>query len=309
MKDGKKIIFIILIVVCVLITLLVFFLSGRDNNSTNNGGINNNGGTTNVGGNGNSGNNGNGGSNNNGGSSNNGNGNNNGTNGGDAGSAGSNDNSNSKFYQVNKYSEFFSVQTAINNTNDINTSYIAKEMYVSKSDNNHFYFIDGSLLVNDIGEETVDYTESVIYLVVIDTETQNYEVTKLVQSINNLESYAKNFKVSNKEIKNNKKFKMTTLSTEKLITTYIEYFKYMLVLDTKEAYNMLYTTTKENYVDYNDFYNQVPNIYNKLTSKLFSYSTMKNDGKNKYAVEDDNRNRIVIYEDGVMNFKISYNIL
>lgn len=302
MKDGKKIIFIILIVVCVLITLLVFFLSGRDNSYTNNGGINNNGGSTNVGENG-------GNTGNNGGSSGNDSGNNNGSSNEDAGSAGSNNNSNSKFYQVNKYSEFFSVQTAINNTNDINTSYIAKEMYLSKSDNNHFYFIDGSLLVNDVGEETVDYTESVIYLVVIDTDTQNYEVTKLVQSINNLENYAKNFKVSNKEIKNNQKFKMTTLSTEKLITTYIEYFKYMLVLDTKEAYNMLYTTTKEKYVNYNDFYNQVPTIYSKLTSKLFSYSTMKNDGKNKYAVEDDNRNRIVIYEDGVMNFKISYNIL
>lgn len=297
MKDGKKIIIAILLIIFVIITLLVFYFSsvtysGTNNNENNQNGMNNNGNNGIFDGNG---------TNNSGNDSNNGN---------SSGNAGNSNNGNgeseSNFYLITNYNEFFSIQNAINKQNDFNTSFVVKEIYISKNNNNKYYFINGSLFVNDIGEETVDYTESVNYLLIVDNKNNNYKIEQLDDDIKNLERYAKNYDILNKDISSGNSLVNSSVNTEQIVTTYIEYFKYMLALDTEQAYEMLTNETKDNYVNYNDFYNQAPDIYNKLTSRLFSYSKKEQDNKIVYSAEDNNRNKIKIYENSIMDFKISY---
>ena len=199
------------------------------------------------------------------------------------------------------------------NTNDNTEIFsLSKIDFLFHKLNNNIYFIDRNLK---------DYTE-------------------------NLGSYNKVTRKETNEVYNSISIHLDTIKRDSkdkyeyiynlLTTLYHEYYHRLVYLKKKDNQIENFQDKIENYIKefipilYNDYHDnfffeitadlysfkkteqylkKYPNIYNKLTSKLFSYSTMKNDGKNKYAVEDDNRNRIVIYEDGVMNFKISYNIL
>lgn len=207
------------------------------------------------------------------------------------------------FKKVNNYDEFFSIQNTLNNSNQLNTSYIIQELYLNRIGKTKYYFINCSELESDVGAEIIDYTKNNYYLIIVNNN--KYQLNKL-NEIEDLENYAKNYKVIEKEITSNNVIKKGNIEEEKMLTIYIEYFKDMLILDTELAYNMLDEETKEDYVNYNDFYNEVINNYNKLSSKIFAYNKQEEDDINTYYIEDDNRNKIIITEYGIMDFKISY---
>ena len=207
------------------------------------------------------------------------------------------------FKKVNNYDEFFSIQNTLNNSNQLNTSYIIQELYLNRIGKTKYYFINCSELESDVGAEIIDYTKNNYYLIIVNNN--KYQLNKL-NEIEDLENYAKNYKVIEKEITSNNVIKKGNIEEEKMLTIYIEYFKDMLILDTELAYNMLDEETKKDYVNYNDFYNEVINNYNKLSSKIFAYNKQEEDDINTYYIEDDNRNKIIITEYGIMDFKISY---
>lgn len=208
------------------------------------------------------------------------------------------------FKKVDDYDEFFSVQNTLNDGNELNTSFVIQELYLNRISNTKYYFIKCSKLKSDIGAETIDYDKNIYYILI--ANNNQYKLSEINGHINDLENYAKNYQVQDITINSGSTLKRGYTSEETILTIYIEYFKDMLILDTELAYNMLSEETKENYTSYTDFYNQVINIYNKLSSKVFAYNKKEQDENNIYYIEDDNRNKIVITESGIMDFKISY---
>jgi len=215
-----------------------------------------------------------------------------------------NTNNSKIFKKVDDYEEFFSIQNTLNNGNELNTSFVIQELYLNRISNTKYYFIKCSKLKSDIGAETIDYDKDIYYILIVNNNY--YKLSEINENIDNLEYYAKNYQVQDITINSNSSLKRGYTSEESILTIYIEYFKDMLILDTELAYNMLSEETKENYTSYTDFYNQVINIYNKFSSKVFAYNKKEQDENNIYYIEDDNRNKIVITESGIMDFKISY---
>lgn len=208
------------------------------------------------------------------------------------------------FKKVSSYDEFFSIQNTLNNnSNELNTSFIIQKLYLNRIGQTKYYFINCSKLESDIGAETIDYDKNIYYLLV--ANNNKYNLVEL-NDIDDLEYYARNYQVVDKAISSNKTLQKGHTSEQNILTIYIEYFKDMLILDTEFAYSMLDDETKKDYISYSDFYNQVINNYNKLSSKIFAYNKQEDDDINTYYIEDDNRNKIVITEYGIMDFKISY---
>jgi len=205
------------------------------------------------------------------------------------------------FKKIDDYNTFFSIQSTINSDSsiDINTSYIVNEIYV----NNDYYFIHCDLI------EGSNYYKDEYLLLKLDSNSNNYELTKIDENVVDLEKYAKNYNVQPISIiNNNNKYMSVQTSILNVLTTYVNYFKKMLLYDVDKAYNMLSDDTKAKYVDINDFKVKHMEIYSNLSSKIFSLNiNEEQDNKTKtYYFEDDNRNKITIYEDSIMNFKISY---
>lgn len=216
-----------------------------------------------------------------------------------------NNNINEKsFKKVDTYNEFFSIQNTLNNSNEINTSYAIHELYLNSIGNTKYYFIKCSRFISNGGTEKTNYDKNIYYLLL--ANNNKYDLIELNDTIDDLESYAKNYEVIDKKVNSSRSIQKGYANEENIITYYIEYFKNMLIIDTENAYEMLSDETKLNYTSYTNFYNQAINIYNKLSSKVFAYSKKEIDGDNVYYLEDDNRNKIVIYENEIMNFKISY---
>ena len=207
------------------------------------------------------------------------------------------------FKKIDTYDEFFAIQNTLNNSNELNTSYIVHELYLNSIGNTKYYFINCSKFISNVGAETIDYDKNIYYLLV--ANNNKYNLVEL-NDIDDLEYYARNYQVVDKAISSNKTLQKGHTSEQNILTIYIEYFKDMLILDTELAYNMLDEETKKDYVNYNDFYNEVINNYNKLSSKIFAYNKQEDDDINTYYIEDDNRNKIIITEYGIMDFKISY---
>jgi len=206
--------------------------------------------------------------------------------------------------KVDSYEEFFAIQNTLNSGTDLNTSYIIEEIVLNKISNTNYYFIKCSKFTNDFYGENLGYEKNIFYLLI--SNNGKYQLTEINEEIDDLLYYAKNYLVKDVEIKSDKTLKKGYASEQNILTLYIEYYKYLLLVDQRLAYNMLDDKTKSDYIDYSNFYNQTLNIYNKLSSKIFAFNKQEDGDINTYYVEDDNRNKIIITENGIMDFKISY---
>lgn len=209
-----------------------------------------------------------------------------------------------KFKKVDDYEEFFSIQNTLNDTENLSVSYVIKELYLNQISDTKYYFINCNTFESDMILETVNYKKNNYYLVIVNNGY--YELKKIDEDIEDLMTYAKNYSVETKKISNGKRLKNGETKETNIISLYLTYFKDILISDTESAYDMLTKETKEKYINYTDFYNSVINIYNNISTKVFAYNKKEENNKKVYYIEDDNRNKIVIYEEDIMNFKISY---
>lgn len=211
---------------------------------------------------------------------------------------------NTKYFEkVNNYEKFFAIQNTLNN-NSVNISYVITELFLNRIGTTKYYFINCSKFESDFGEETIEYTKNNYYLLI--ENNNNYMLNEINEEFNNLEFYAKNYQTKQIKIDNKNIISNSNINEPNLIAFYIEYFKKLLFLDTKLAYDMLSEQTKKLYTSYYDFDNQKINIYNKLSSKVFAYNKKEEKNIRIYYVEDDNRNKIELHENNIMDFKISY---
>lgn len=210
-----------------------------------------------------------------------------------------------RFERVKDYEEFFNIQSTLNDFGnvDISSTYTIKELFVKSINNIHYYFINACKF------SEMDYVKNEYYILILDKSTKSYELSKINENITNLEDYAKNYDVIELNIKSSKKLISNNFSTENLLVIYMEYFKQLLIYDPIIAYNLLTDSAKSNYFGYEDFNAKKFDIYNNLSSQIFSfYEAEQKDSEWQkiYYFEDNNRNKVTIYEEDIMNFKISY---
>jgi len=209
------------------------------------------------------------------------------------------------FERVNSYKEFFNIQANINDVSSVimDTSYTAKVIYVRNTSDKYYYFINS----NKSGEEF--YEGDMYFLLVLNKNDNTYVLKEINENITDFYEYAKNYDVKTFNLYGNNKFIENKFSINNLLTTYVQYFKDMLVYDTNLAYNMLDESTKNKYIDYNDFASKAFEIYDSLSSVIFSHNITEEYEKSDdriYKFEDNNRNKITIHEKNIMDFKISY---
>jgi len=185
-----------------------------------------------------------------------------------------------------------------------NISFIAKEIYYNPNSSITYYFVNGYLIDMKMLEEDFYYEGSINYLI-IKNKNNNY-VIKPLDNNTNIESIAKSYVINNKDIDNNYRLSFDTISEESKLTSYITEFMSLLMYDNKRAYQLLDDNTKNKYLGYDDFNSKLVEIYNTLSSKIFSYSSSNKNGKTIYNIIDDKQNNITIYENNIMDYKIAY---
>lgn len=183
-------------------------------------------------------------------------------------------------------------------------SYVAKNIYYNPDSAVTYYFIEGYLLdIPFIGND-YNFYDAVMFLVIVD-ESTNYYVLRPV-SATDIQSYANNYELVARDITSQNKFNINSLDLEARLTTYLSEFMNLLIYFPAEAYELLSDDKKDTYASSDDFETQVDLIYDELSTRIFSYSTQVEDDFTMYKIVDDNQNKIVIYEYGINDFKISY---
>lgn len=191
------------------------------------------------------------------------------------------------------------------NSNYEITTYVAKNIYYNPNSSITYYFINGYLINDELMGDNSELYENINYLIIVDEITRNYTINPLDSNIQ-IESYAKSYSIESKTITNDFRFTSISVTEENKLTTYLSEFLNLLVYDNNKAYNLLETETKKEYQNYNDFKNQMVDIYSRFSSKIFSYSKKEEGNNTIYYIKDDNQNDIIITEKGIMDYSISY---
>ena len=206
----------------------------------------------------------------------------------------------SEVTKIEEYNMFFSIQNLVNENLTISESFVATEIYTKKIGDFSYYFVRGAILETSMINDKSIYKNNVSYLVVMDS-IRNYEIS-ILEIEDSLKEYAENYENEVNQINTSKKFKKISLDEEKILTFYLEYYRNLLLYDTKMAYDLFTDEAKSKYTNFEEFETNKIDTYYAITSKIFSYS--KKD--NTYYIKDDNGRNIIIYENEIMNFKISY---
>lgn len=185
-----------------------------------------------------------------------------------------------------------------------NIDYIVSKIYYNKDGNVKYYFINGYIRGTQKMENTLSFIDNKNFLVIV-SMNNNYVIKPLEDNIN-LYQYANNYNMVDIKLKNNMKFEKVYLDEKNKLANYINEFKNLLFYNTEKAYNMLGEETKNKYLNYNDFKNQIESIYNNITASVFSYNKKEQANYNEYLIIDDNKNNLKIIENGIMNYQISY---
>ena len=189
--------------------------------------------------------------------------------------------------------------------NDYNMpSYVVSDIYYNPDSSFTYYFINGYLMDIPLVGTDYDFYDSISYLIIVDESTKQYVLRPI--STMNIEEYANNYDIEVKKFTSDNSFKITTISEDSKLTTYLSEFVNLLVYFPDEAYQLLSDEKQKEYTNYDHFVSQVVEIYDKLSTRVFSYGSKKSDGIKIYEVIDDNQNKIIIYEYGINDFRITY---
>lgn len=190
------------------------------------------------------------------------------------------------------------------NSNYEIVSYTPKTIYYNPKSSITYYFVNGYLYDTDLLNSKHDYYEDIKYLIIVDAS--NHYVIRPISSNQDIETYAKNYNLEDYQIDNNYIFSANKISDENKLSIYLNEFFSLLITKPEKAYLLLDEQTQNRYDGVDDFKNQIVDIYAKYTSKIFGFTSKKEDSEIIYYIKDDNQNDIEIYETSVMNFKIHY---
>ena len=188
------------------------------------------------------------------------------------------------------------------NHNYANAAYTPKEIYYNPNSDITYYFIDGYVLNYTVGSAAlIPHTK---FLVIVDESTNRYVIRPIMT--NDLENYIGSYNIKVRELTSGNALVTRAISEKEKITTYLSEFINLLINVPEEAYELLTDSKKTEYGSEVDFESQVPNIYESLSSVIFSYASNEEKDRTVYSVKDNNQNSITIYEYGIMNYQISF---
>ena len=233
-----------------------------------------------------------------------------------------------KFKILNNQNIFFSIQNSINeyyeNITDVNyvskimiseyepvtynvyDSYIIKKAYYLNLDNKSIYLVCGNLSANSFADEESANRDNVCYFVL----TKNNTIRLKELDIVNMESYLSTLYYKGSiHVDDGIKYSITNTTDESKLSYYLAYFINLLLYNPEEAYTYLDDNMLKYYNSYEVFNEYIYNIYDKLSSVIFSYAEESNTNKKVYRVTDNNQNNIIITENNIMDFKIFINFI
>ncbi len=178
------------------------------------------------------------------------------------------------------------------------STYIIKEIYYNPNSRVTYYFTNGYLYNNSEDDES-SYYDSVKFIVII--KNNHYVIKPLDNSVNYL-NYVNNCVIEDININNSNILLNNTINEQNKLILYLNEFLNLLIYNPERAYNMLDANTLKKYTDYNNFYSERNNIFNKLSTNILSY----NKSDNIYRIKDFKQNDIVITEERILDYKIGY---
>ncbi len=194
--------------------------------------------------------------------------------------------------------EFYTVQRVISNENH-DVIFHAEEVYYNPNSKVTYYFTKGYETDRFEGSET----NSKNCLVIV--KDDYYGIVQLPQ-IDNMEEYAKNYKLENVNINSNKKFEVEKISEKSILSGYVAEFKNLSIIDSKKAYNMLGESTLKKYSTYESFKNNINSIYTSFSSVVFGYSVSYEGDYKYYKIKDSLQRDIEIIEYYPNDYKINF---
>ena len=188
------------------------------------------------------------------------------------------------------------------NHNYANAAYTPKEIYYNPNSDVTYYFIDGYVMNYTVS--ATSFTSHVKFLVIVDESTNRYVLRPI--EADNLEDYIDSYNIKVRELTTGNALATRTISEEEKITTYLSEFMNFLISEPNESYELLTDSKKREFGSATNFESQVPDIYETLSSTVFSYAMSEEEDRTVYSVKDNNQNSITIYEYGIMNYQISF---
>lgn len=186
------------------------------------------------------------------------------------------------------------------NTDYYSPGYVAKKMYYRSYEGIEYYFVNGYII--DFNE-SVDYYGNISVLVLI--KDNIYNIIPIAEGTN-FDSYINNYNYqSNVEVTGDNTYITYNIDDESKLIVYLQDFINLLYANASEAYDLLDVDTKNYFGSLSNFISYSDSILEKLSPKIFSYSTVENDGYTTYNIIDDNQNVITVTEYSLMNYTIN----
>lgn len=191
----------------------------------------------------------------------------------------------------------FNLNNLFNYYND--PSFQLMELLSKNSDNITYYFASGYTIdYQMIGSEI--YNPKVNFLLIVKGNT--FRIRPLDNGVNIQDLY-NSLDLDNTSIQTGEVFSLINPTDKNKLETYINNFLNLLIVDKERAYNFISDKTKEKYGNYSGFVNNATDIYNNLSSSI---KTIAKQNDNIFVVTDNNDNKITIYENHIMNYKLEF---
>lgn len=185
-------------------------------------------------------------------------------------------------------------------------TFISTDMYSKGINNKYYYFVEGTKQTYHSYLETIKEENNVYFVIILDTSKRIFSIIPADISTN-LSIYANTYKMDITEIESNEdNYYVTSKITDENITKYyLNYYKNLLYMNTEKAYNMLTSSTKEQYPSLEIFTNNLETLYTSISTNLLGYQVKGENGKRSYYSLNSKDVRITIDEKSIMDFVVT----
>ncbi len=183
------------------------------------------------------------------------------------------------------------------------TTFFSKNISYFKTDQIYYYLISGDLINND---SKINMDENIKLFMIVDNKHKTFNIMPVENE--SLTDFFDKYKIDYSykiDVNDNNLYTKRRFINEDYAVTYVSYFRYLLVLKTKEAYNnYLSPSYLLKFKNYDDFYNKRVDTANNIKLIMSTFEEKTRDGNTVYVMDYSDGSYIVLTISGIMNFKI-----
>ena len=184
-------------------------------------------------------------------------------------------------------------------------NYLAYEIYYNPNSSVTYYFVDGSLSGNSVMGDDYTFFLDVQFVIIVDNDY--HYVLKPIKT-DNIFSFAQDYEMTERKLDSDLTFEGVSVSVQSKLSNYMAIFVNFLIDNPSEAYKLLSSSFNKHYGSEKKFIDESFQLYEKISSKIFSYSSESSGEENIYTIIDDKQNKWIIHENRVMDFDISIEV-